>query len=227
MRYTTGVAAYVSSRGVPLVANRLNGRTPPKPAIQSQANVSGQVRGGLKTPIGNETRFTNVAILARELGVSGPAISYHLRKGKSEDEIRAYLRSDRSQAPNKPSPLPPPSPTPRTARSTRVSPIEEIEDIEGLVGEEMESFSAAERRQKIAMADEREILVAQRAGELIPKIQVQQQISGMIVRARDLIRRIGPEIQDKVAAETDPVKCGRLISEKADRVLEMLAEFGI
>jgi hypothetical protein len=50
-------------------------------------------------------------------------------------------------------------------------------------------------------------------------------VSGMIVRARDILTRIAPELRDRLAKETDPIRIQELIEAEVNRALASLAQF--
>jgi len=78
----------------------------------------------------------------------------------------------------------------------------------------------------VAIADLRELEVAQKRGELLPASEVNAFISGMIIRARDILLRIAPELRDRLATCSDAVECERLIDDEVRRALRELAEYG-
>lgn len=195
--------------------------------IPARAGVSGKVVTpklvpSVKVPVPPSAALpqklvhTNVSALARECGVSQQSITYHLQKGKTPDQIRAHMKRagkvgvPTSQALYQPTP--------------KVVPQPSAEDVE--TEKEGETEYAARRRKEIALANKQELEVAQRMGELVPRVQVNQFIAGQIIRARDEFLKIGPEKQDALAAEGDAAKCGRIITEAVRRALDMMAEYG-
>jgi len=49
--------------------------------------------------------------------------------------------------------------------------------------------------------------------------------AGMIIRARDILLRIGPELRDRLAQETAPVKCDEMVTAEIARALSELSEY--
>jgi hypothetical protein len=54
---------------------------------------------------------------------------------------------------------------------------------------------------------------------------INTRVSGMIIRARDILTRIAPELKDRLAQETDAHKCEQLVAGEVRRALNELAEF--
>jgi hypothetical protein len=85
-----------------------------------------------------------------------------------------------------------------------------------------ENVRDAKTRKETALADLAELQVAEKKSELIPYADVNKWVSTNIIRARDILLRISPELRDRLAAETDPVKCGELIDAEVYRALAEL-----
>jgi hypothetical protein len=62
-------------------------------------------------------------------------------------------------------------------------------------------------------------------GRLVELIAVNAFVAGMIMKARDELIRIGAEIADVVACESDPVKCRATIDDRIGQALENLKEY--
>jgi hypothetical protein len=88
-----------------------------------------------------------------------------------------------------------------------------------------ETFPQAKIRHEIARANERELIVAQRRGQLAPVARINQWFSGCILQARDIFSRLGPELRDRLAATTDPAECERLVGEEIARGLAAMKLF--
>jgi hypothetical protein len=63
------------------------------------------------------------------------------------------------------------------------------------------------------------------AGELVPLNEVNQYVSGMIMRAKDIFMRMPRELRDRLAQEVDPIKCQRMLEKEVTRGLSTLAEY--
>jgi hypothetical protein len=88
-----------------------------------------------------------------------------------------------------------------------------------------ETFLSAKRRKEIALADQRELELKQMAGDLVSIDDVNHWVASMILRARDILIRIGTEHRDRLAQETDPIKVQEVIDAEVHRALRELAEF--
>lgn len=64
-----------------------------------------------------------------------------------------------------------------------------------------------------------------REGNLVPVGEINAWVAGMIIRAREILTRIGPELKDRLAQETNPHQCERLVMGEVNRALGELAEF--
>jgi hypothetical protein len=62
-------------------------------------------------------------------------------------------------------------------------------------------------------------------GRLADVAAVNAFVAGMIIKARDEMMRIGPEIRDDLARQTDPIECERIVTKRVTQALEHLAEY--
>lgn len=123
-------------------------------------------------------------------------------------------------------PPPPRVPPPLVPRaSPSALPDKVIAEVGPETYTDRENFYHARERKEIALANEKEFRVAQLRGELAPVVQVNAWVSGCIVKARDVFLRIGPELRDRLAAESDPVACERMVVAEVERGLEALRTF--
>ena len=86
-----------------------------------------------------------------------------------------------------------------------------------------ESMFQAQLRKERALADQQEMKARQMAGELIEAAAIERWYANVIVKARDLLMRIGPESGDRLAVETRPSECAQIVEAKVREVLGMLA----
>lgn len=63
-----------------------------------------------------------------------------------------------------------------------------------------------------------------RTGKYVPLEEVNQYISTMQLKARDLFLRIAPELKDQIAQESDPVNVEYMITLEINRALSEMAE---
>jgi hypothetical protein len=88
-----------------------------------------------------------------------------------------------------------------------------------------ESHFDASRRKERAIADLRELELSVKRGELVKIGEMNAWVSGMILRAREILTRIAPELRDRLAKETDPNRIQELIDAEVSRALVQLSQF--
>lgn len=62
-------------------------------------------------------------------------------------------------------------------------------------------------------------------GSLANVAEVNAYVAGCIVRARDTFLRIGPELRDRLAQETDPIRCDEMVTAEIMRGLREISEY--
>ncbi len=87
------------------------------------------------------------------------------------------------------------------------------------------SANEARRRKEVALARLRELEVGAKEGKLLDLDEVRDAWCGLIVRARDILLAIAPEIRDRLAVMTDPIDCGELVDAKIRAALELLSTY--
>jgi hypothetical protein len=93
------------------------------------------------------------------------------------------------------------------------------------VAAEYAMFDALERakvRRAQALADRQELDNALKRGELIPVVYVRKWGMRFLVEARDEMMKAPGELQDVLAAESDPVKCAAILHSWVARVITNL-----
>ena len=88
-----------------------------------------------------------------------------------------------------------------------------------------EPYHDAITRKEIALANIREIEEAEKRDALVPLAEINAHVAGMIIRARDVLTRMGGELRDSLASETDPIKCEALINAETNQALRELREY--
>jgi hypothetical protein len=146
------------------------------------------------------------------------------KTGKEDSGFRSYSPSNPKAGKMKeptavvaPSPAPPLVPPP-----TKV-----VAEVGPDTVKQRESFYEARERKEIALANEKELMVMMRRGDVAPIVQVNAWFSGCIIKARDILLRMGPELRDRLAAEVDPVECEKLILAEIERALEAMRLFPV
>lgn len=85
---------------------------------------------------------------------------------------------------------------------------------------------AEAQRQREWIRVERETLTLSRERrELAPIGEINAFVAGMIIRARDVLMRIAPELKDRLAQQCNPHECEKLVGGEVARALNELAEF--
>jgi hypothetical protein len=88
-----------------------------------------------------------------------------------------------------------------------------------------DSLSEASRRFQWLRVKERELELQVLEGKLVDVGQINSYVGGMIIRARDRLLRIGPELRDRLAQSTDPNTCQELVDTEVFLALSELAEY--
>jgi hypothetical protein len=141
----------------------------------------------------------NVSDIARRTGVSITTVSRKIAGGKTEADI--VREADEWKAKQK-----------RLIRT--IAPAKNTE-----------TYFDAQRRKEVALANLREQELATKAAHLVPIAEVNVFVASMILRSRDILLRIAPELCDYLAQETDPIKIQKLIDAEVHRALAALSEF--
>lgn len=87
------------------------------------------------------------------------------------------------------------------------------------------TFMEAQRQLEWLKVEDRASDNARKRGELVAVGEINAFVAGMIIRARDIFLRIGPEQRDRLAQESDPTKCEEMVMAEVRRGLRELAEY--
>ncbi len=87
------------------------------------------------------------------------------------------------------------------------------------------SLSAAQLRRELVRLEKETLLLGEQKKLLVPVGEVNAWVSGMIIRAKDVLLRIGPELRDRLAQESNPIRCEDLVMAEVRRSLSELAEY--
>jgi hypothetical protein len=85
----------------------------------------------------------------------------------------------------------------------------------------------ARRRKLAAEAIRSELEVAVQRGELVALGPLNAWMAGCILRAQEILLRIGPELRDRLAHESNPNRCEQLVTVEVERALRQLSEYKI
>lgn len=203
---------YVSSRGARLQPSSPSSVVPTSPQPKRMGRPPSPVVAARRA----EHKKLNVGVsaLAREVGLTNQAVGRKLSMGMTPDEIRmrAGIRVGKD------------------SKNGLLSTQPKMELDFAVIEAQEETRHQAERRKEVALANEREIIVAQKRGELIPRTQVMNFVSGRFVALRDRLMRFGQENQDAIAVEAGgeagkAAAVGSYIEGKMREILEDLAEY--
>ncbi len=97
--------------------------------------------------------------------------------------------------------------------------------IETTSGGQSPSFADARRVDMVYKAKLRRLEFEAASGKFVEVSKVNAYVSGCIIRARDILLSIGPELRDRLAQCSDPIECGRMVVEEIERALREVAEY--
>jgi hypothetical protein len=166
-------------------------------------------------------RVTNVGVaaLAREVGLTEAAISKKMTAGMTADQIRREARMRQGQRPlsktaKKEAERPAPT---RQSPGRPPTPTEYDQIIAGRA--RMQELEETKLRREKALAERQEIEVLARRGELIPLAYARRWMTKFLVEGRDTLLQGPSELQDALAAEVDPLKCGAIVRAWVERAM--------
>lgn len=189
---------------------------------------------------------TGVSQLARETGYSIASVSKKLTAGKTPDQIR----SDAKRAGIRPTVLV--TSTGKLASKVERVEHQQAEKERGRASKPLlgsathhngippesvssptprartqdENYYQAQARKERVLADLRELEYQEKMGQLAPVDLINSWFSGCIVRARDILLNIGPELRDRMAQETNPVVCEEMVTFEIRRALSEMSIYG-
>lgn len=177
------------------------------------------------------------ADLARKVGLTPQAISTKKKNGWTEAKIieQAEVRKRLKEAggKNTSDKGAHQAGVPKSfyaARAAELKPRVEVAVVTPLVKgkrpEPDEQMFNAQWRKEIALADLKDLEVAQKRGELVPIVQVQSWITNCIVRAREVWMGLR-DLADRIRQEPDVIKAQQLVDDEVRRGLEELEKFGV
>lgn len=172
-----------------------------------------------------------VRALARELGVSAPAIVQATKCGRLEkgEDGKYDLESSRERF-RKAHPIQQANarkqqPEDRKAAASTSSafgdaPVDAFAD-----GATDGSLAEAVRREKWLKVQKEQLIVQERMGALLPADEVREYVSGMILEAKEVLLRIPGELKSILAGETDMNRIENLLMAEMYRALGRLRQF--
>lgn len=90
-----------------------------------------------------------------------------------------------------------------------------------------ETFAEAQRRKESALADLRELELAEKRRELLNASEISTAVHELIATAKSRLLLIGDELGDRLAAESNPVRCRELVTDEVRRALSELSQYQV
>jgi hypothetical protein len=87
------------------------------------------------------------------------------------------------------------------------------------------TFAEAQRRREWLRVKRDELALARERSELAPIGEINAWVAGMIIRAKEILMRMPGELKDRLAQQSNPHECERLMMGEVLRALNELAEF--
>jgi hypothetical protein len=87
------------------------------------------------------------------------------------------------------------------------------------------SYLAAKTQREYVRLKLDDLELARKRGELAPVGEINAWVSGMIIRARDILLRMPGDLKDRMAQQTNAHECEALMMQEVHRPLNELAEF--
>lgn len=159
-----------------------------------------------KRPITKHVMNVGVAALAREVGLSEAAVSRKMKAGQTPDQIRRSAAQRKGIKP------------PNTKGPGRAAKPSEY-DLVIQSHERGDALEEAKLRRAKALAEHQEIDNMLRRGELMPVAYVRLWASRFLTDGRDELLKGPSEMQDALAAETDPLKCNAIVRAWVERIM--------
>jgi hypothetical protein len=91
--------------------------------------------------------------------------------------------------------------------------------------EQNRTLAEAQRRREWIRVQKDELELARKRAALAAIGEINAWAAGMIIRAREVLTRIGPELKDRLCQEQNPHTCEKLVTDEVHRALRQLAEF--
>lgn len=101
------------------------------------------------------------------------------------------------------------------------TPVTEIEEESG-----DRTLAEAQRQREWIRVQKDALTLARDRAELAPIGEINAWVAGMIIRSREILMRIAPELKDRLAQQSNPHECEKLVADEVKRALNELAEFG-
>lgn len=174
------------------------------------------------------TRNTGVRAIAAEAGCSPTLVTMKLNQGKTREQIiaeAAEYRKRQEQKVYKTAPKPEPRQRPVSVVEPRaVAAMEAAFNAADELFIQSEDFNSAQRRKEIALANLRELELAEKQGVLVNANEVAEGWAALVSEAKSKLMLIPDELCDRLAVESHPVRCREIMREEIRAALEVLAK---
>ena len=141
--------------------------------------------------------------MAAEAGVSPALVTRKLNQGKTREQIIAEANGRRAQIA---------ATAPVNAERQQVNEPAKVED-----------FAAAQRRKETALADLRELELAEKAGKLVDAGAALSAELERITVAKTRLLMVPADLCERVAAEANPIRCREMLDTAIRSALTDLA----
>jgi hypothetical protein len=159
-----------------------------------------------KPPVTQHIVNVGVSALAREIGQSPATVSKKLKNGQTPEQIRQAAAQKAGRAP-----------TNRKGMGTPPTATEYDLVVQGR--ERLSAMDEMKFRRAKALAERQEIENMLKRGELLPVAYVRKWATRYLTDGRDMMLAGPSELQDVLAAETDPMKVNAILRLWLERVM--------
>jgi hypothetical protein len=115
--------------------------------------------------------------------------------------------------------------TPVTSQTFQNPPNRLPASQQGAMDGQNRTFAEAQRRREWLRVERDRIELMRKRSELVPIAEINAFVAGMIIRAREILVRIAPELKDRLAQTANPHECETLVAGEVFRALNELAEY--
>lgn len=170
---------------------------------------------------------TGVSELARQTGYNQSYVSSMLKTGLSESEIRARARArgtGRTTRGSAAAGIGTPRRKEQPKENNRGNNLVAANRERAVRSAKGESMFDVRLRNEIAIADQREMELQIRRSEMVSRHMMREWISEGYVGAKDVLLMIAPELKDRLAVESDPVRVEQIIQGEIEVALRRIAD---
>lgn len=93
------------------------------------------------------------------------------------------------------------------------------------IGQSERNFADAKTKREYVRLEREALELKRLKGELASIGEINAFVAGMIIRSRDILMRIAPELKDRLAEQSNPHECEKLVAAEITRALNELAQY--